>query len=340
MLNLIRSVARAGSSVIFITHRLQEAVDTADSITVLRDGRIADTFPTSGIDARRIIAAMLGRELESFYPDPAVPADEAIMRVTELSGETLNAVSFELIKGEIVGFAGLVGAGHEEVPYLLAGARDAASGNAQMAGDDVLTLSLRARLERGIVLVPGNRHRDGLWMAGTASENITLPQLREFRRPWGLDHAGEHCASRSLMERFGVRPPSPGRMVNEFSGGNQQKIVLAKWLYRHPKVLLLDEPTQGIDAGAKRELLDLMMEIAAGGTSILIASGDYEQLANVCNRVYVIRSGRLVTQLRGEDVTEDRITEQAQAGAPIVTSNATTPSLTRRDPHEKGPFET
>jgi ribose transport system ATP-binding protein len=312
MVELIRTVAQTGSSVVFITHRLAEALDVADAITVLRDGRVADRFAGGEGDQSRVIRAMLGRDLDRFYPEPP-PARRAVrLKVTGLSGGSLEGISFEAREGEVVGVAGLVGAGHESLPYLLSGARPADAGAVSLDGHDLARVSFRDRLARGIVLIPGNRQRDGLWMAARAWENITLSHLPSYRRAWGLQLGKERRASKTLMERLGVRPPAPESLANEFSGGNQQKIVLAKWLYKRPELLLLDEPTQGIDAGAKREILDLVVDLASQGTVVLLSSGDYEQLANVCNRILVVRNGRLAAVLAGDEVTEQRITEEAQ----------------------------
>jgi ribose transport system ATP-binding protein len=184
----------------------------------------------------------------------------------------------------------------------------------RLAGRELNSLSYRERREQGLVLIPGNRPRAGRWMGARAWENITLSHLRKYCRAWGLQLASERASSRALMQRFGVRPPAPELVANQFSGGNQQKLVLAKWLYRRPRVLLLDEPTQGIDAGAKREILDLIIDLAKQGTIVLIASGDYEQLANICTRVLVIRNGQVAAELAGDELTESRITEESQGG--------------------------
>jgi ribose transport system ATP-binding protein len=234
------------------------------------------------------------------------------LKVEDLSGGSLEGISFEARAGDVVGVAGLVGAGHEQLPYLLSGARPANSGSVSLDGRDLAGVSFRDRLARGAVLIPGNRQRDGLWMSARAWENITLSHLPSYRRAWGLQLGKERQSSRTLMERLGVRPPAPEQLANQFSGGNQQKIVLAKWLYKRPELLLLDEPTQGIDAGAKREILDLVVELASEGTVVLVSSGDYEQLANVCNRILVVRGGRLAAELTGDELTEQRITEEAQ----------------------------
>jgi ribose transport system ATP-binding protein len=164
------------------------------------------------------------------------------------------------------------------------------------------------------VLVPANRQRDGLWLRATAAENISLPRMGDHVRRGVLRTASEAARSRDLMERLGVRPPAPDRVVSGFSGGNQQKIVLAKWLQYEPRVLILEEPTQGVDAAAKRELLELVRDAAAGGAGVLVCSSDYEEVANFCQRVLVLSEGRVCAELEGDWATEQLIIEACNAG--------------------------
>jgi ribose transport system ATP-binding protein len=313
VMSLVRAVATKGSSVVFISHRLPEVLSVADRITVLRDGLVADTFSASDGDHRRIIAAMLGRSMEQYYPDRfEAPTIKPVLRVTDLTGGRLERASFSVGSGEIVGFAGLVGMGHEEIPYLLGGNAKATGGRAELDGRNLLDLPLGKRIQLGVILVPGNRQRDGAWPAATAQENIALPRLLRQPAYTPLRLGRERQDAISQMNLFGVRPSLPDRKVNMFSGGNQQKIVLAKWLSMGPRVLLLDEPTQGIDAGAKFEVLRMIIEAAKGGSAVLIFSGDYEQLAHVCNRVLVLAHGRIVAELGGSEVTESAIAHAAQ----------------------------
>lgn len=313
---LMRSVADTGSAVVFISHRLQEIMAVADRITVLRDGKVADTFQASEGNQRRIIAAMLGRNLDQFYPDPVEPVPaEPLLRVRDLAGQRLAGISFDAAPGEIIGFAGLVGMGHEEIPYLLGGVDRPTAGSGELDGTDLLRLPLSSRIEMGITLVPGNRQRDGAWLAATAQENISLPRLG-LGSPWRPLHLhAEYGDAARLMTQFGVRPPMPKYRVAQFSGGNQQRIVLAKWMATNPRVLLLDEPTQGIDAGAKFEILQMISDAANAGTVVLIFSGDYEQLAHICNRVLVLRHGQVTAELTGSDITEPAIAQLAQGEA-------------------------
>lgn len=310
---LMRDVADAGSAVIFISHRLQEVTAVADQITVLRDGKVADRFAGDEADQQRIIDAMLGRKLNAYYPDRTVPTPTAsVLKVRGLTGRRVLSVDFEGAPGEIVGFAGLVGMGHEEIPYLIAGATPASGGSAMFDGIELLGQSASAIIDRGVSLVPGNRQRDGVWTDALARENLALLENRHQLALAPLRLSQERGSALSAMQRFGVRPTEPDHRVGQFSGGNQQKIVLAKWMADSPRVLLLDEPTQGIDAGAKFDVLNMICDAAAKGTVVLVASGDYEQLANICHRVFIVRYGQISAVLVGEHLTSANIARHAQ----------------------------
>jgi ribose transport system ATP-binding protein len=318
---LMRAVARRGSAIVFISHRLSEVLSVADRITVLRDGRVADTFSANQGDHRRIIAAMLGRSLEQYYPERVeARSTDPVLTVTDLAAGVLQGVSFTAYPGEVLGFAGLVGMGHEEIPYLIGGtSKGRGAGQAVLGGRDLLKLPLKERIKLGVVLVPGNRQRDGAWLGATAQENIALPTLARRPMPFPISLSKERRYATTQMSLFGVRPAMPDRKVGLFSGGNQQKIVLAKWMSMSPRVLLLDEPTQGVDAGAKFEVLRIIIDAAKAGAAVLIFSGDYEQLAHVCNRVLVLAHGRVVAELTGPEVSESAIVHAAQGdwGPPL-----------------------
>jgi ribose transport system ATP-binding protein len=315
VVDLMRAVARSGSSVLFISHRLPEVLDVADRITVLRDGTVAAAIDGAVANPESIVAAMLGRRLQQFYPDPAsATSSEVVLDVRDLIGGRLRGVSFALRKGEILGFAGVAGSGHEEIPYLLAGGRRAEGGSASFGDVELVGMEPRELLAHGVILAPGNRQRDGAWVSASARENITLPTLRRYRRWNGVVRSDERRTSRELMVRLTVQPPEPERTFDEFSGGNQQKIVLAKCVSMDPRIFVLDEPTQGVDAGAKRDVLELLVEAADRGAGVVLVSGDYEQLANVANRVLIIRDGVIAGELNGERLTEQAIAELAHGG--------------------------
>jgi ribose transport system ATP-binding protein len=256
---------------------------------------------------------MLGRDLDEFYPPRAeVTRGAPLLTTRGLSGRVVQDVRLVAHAGEVLGVTGLAGMGQQELPQLLAGAQRATAGSVEVDGV-VLDPDPRAAIDAGVALVPGNRQRDGVWLQASATENISLPVLGSFVRSFVLRRRDERHRSRTMMEQFLVRPVRVDRSVASFSGGNQQKIVLAKWMQNDPRVLLLDEPTQGVDAGARREILELVVERAAAGGAVVIFSTDLEQLAAVCNRVLVMFRGQIVRELEGAALTEDALLQACQA---------------------------
>ena len=320
VMRVMRTVAESGSSVIFISHHLHEVVEVADRVVVLRDGRVVADVDAATTTEARIIAHMLGRELGDFYParlDPAGSGDLALV-AEHMTGEIVDDLSFELRHGEILGVTGLAGMGQQELPYLLTGVRTPAAGVARRGDGRVLGRSPAATLRAGVVMVPGNRQRDGVWLDATAAENISLPVLREYYRRGWLNGREESTRAKGLMQMFRVQPPIADQKVSNFSGGNQQKIVLAKWLQGEPDVLLLDEPTQGVDAGARKEILEIVRAATEAGAGVAIFSSDLEQLANVCTRVLVLWRGRASAELVGDEITEDALLRACQGDSTLV----------------------
>ncbi len=311
---IMRAVAARGSAVVFISHRLSEVMAVCDRATVMRDGRTVATVDVADSSPRELIAMMLGRDIGRFYP-PRLdrPPGEVRLAARDLRGRVLDGVDLDLRSGEILGISGLVGQGQDELPYLLAGSAPQAGGVVELDGVPVAPGDAAARLRGGLVLVPANRKRDGVWLEASAAENISLPVLSEHVRAGMLRPRGERDRASDLLHRLGVRPPEPDRTLSRFSGGNQQKVVLAKWLQRDPRVILLEEPTQGVDAGAKREILELLRAAAQDGAAILLCSTDHEEVAHVATRVLVLRDGRVRAELTGDDVNEQAVLEHANA---------------------------
>jgi ribose transport system ATP-binding protein len=329
---LMRSVRKEGASVIFISHRLKEVIDVSDRVSVIRDGRMVSTVEAERATQANLIRLMLGRDLGDFYPSKNPSSErETALRARNITGERVQEFDVDLREGEIVGVTGLAGMGQDELPYLLGGAQRAAKGTIELRGGRIKSPSVSQMLAKGVVLVPANRQRDGVWLSATALENITLPFLGEFFRGLRLRRRAQVRQTAETMVRFGVRPPVPHRVVGSFSGGNQQKIVLAKWLQSSPRVLLLHEPTQGVDAGARKDILQIVKDVASQGAAILVASAEYEQLALVCHRVLILHDGNLVETLAGSEVTEDRILESCHAGG-VQASAVEGASVASRSP--------
>jgi ribose transport system ATP-binding protein len=305
----VRLAKEEGSSVLFVSHRLEEALEISDRVSVLREGRLVATRPTAEFDERSLVAAILGRDLGELYPDvehrPAAP----VLEVRGLTGAVASDVSFQLRKSEILGLTGLVGAGHDEVPYLVAGAQPAASGEVAVRGRTLAPRTPTAAVRAGIAFLPADRQRLAGIPRATVRENVTLPTLTSYRRVRGLDRGRERREASAVLERLHVQPRDPERPLEQLSGGNQQKALLGRWLKMRPSVLLLHEPTQGVDVGSRQAIFRILQTTAAEGASILYSSAEYEDLSRLCDRVLVFRRGRVVRELAGAGLTHDAIVD-------------------------------
>jgi ribose transport system ATP-binding protein len=335
LFSAIREVARAGTAVIFVSHRLDEIRILTDRVSVLRDGELIGTVDTFDIAEAELISMMLGRSLDDLYPDPHAGETDTWMAVERLSGTTAKDVSLDLRRGEILGLTGLIGMGHEEVPYLLVGAEPATSGTIRSDRRtlDVKRMTPRAARELGMALLPADRqHASGVGGL-TVAENVSLPVLGTYFCGGRLRHRRRDAAVARLLAAYGVRPARPDAKLGELSGGNQQKALLAKWLQRAPELLLVHEPTLGVDVGAKKEVFAQIRAVASGGSCVVISSTEYEDLAHLCTRVVVFRQGRVVAVLSGQELSEERIVERCYRTS--VRSGATTSD----GQHEQATYE-
>ncbi|HEX2097315.1 MAG TPA: sugar ABC transporter ATP-binding protein [Solirubrobacterales bacterium] len=310
----VREVTARGCGVLFVSHRLDEVLSICDRVTILRDGRKIDTTEVAGSSEAKLMAMIVGRELERLEERAPTSRDESVLAVRDLTGKVARGVSFDLNRGEIVGLTGLVGMGHDEVPYLLTGAFPPRAGAISLAGEPIAPTPRRAA-RAGMVLLPANRAEQSGIGSATLRENVSLPVLGGYYGRGWLDQRRERSDVQSLVERFGVRPPQPDRPFSTFSGGNQQKALLAKWLQLMPRVLILHEPTHGVDVGAKRDVIEQISSAAAAGVSVLVVSSEAEDLVKMCERVHVFNDGAIVSTLSGEEVTEERIIERCYATA-------------------------
>ncbi|WP_395107960.1 sugar ABC transporter ATP-binding protein [Actinomadura sp. SCN-SB] len=301
---VLRALAEHGTSIIFVSHRLDEVLALCHRVAVLRGGALAGVVDAEGRTERDLLELMLGRPAEELYPDTAPPSGEPLLEVDGLAGGGLAGLSFTARPGEIVGFAGLPGSGYDEVPYLLTGARPATAGRITLAGRTVPApgLTPRTGIALGMALLPADRAAAGHAASLTVAENMTLPTLPAFTALRTLVlRARERRAVIEQAERFGIVPPRPGLAMRYLSGGNQQKVLLAKWMLGEPRVLALHEPTQGVDVGAKREVFAHLSTAADAGAAVLLSSVEHEDLAHLCTRVHVFRAGRCVQVIeRGE----------------------------------------
>jgi ribose transport system ATP-binding protein len=312
LFSAVRRVAASGFGVLLVTHRLEEVRAITNHVTVLRDGAAVQTAPTNSLSEDQLIELILGRTLSGFYPTPHSSEEKVVLSVEGLVAPGIADVSFNLRHGEILGLTGLLGMGYERVPYALIGSERATAGTINLKGRKLPAAKMTPpqALATGVVLLPGNRLRAGGLGVATVAENMTLPTVDRYVRHGILNHRRERSAVRILAERFHVRPPEPDRPFRTLSGGNQQKALVAKWFETHPSVFLLHEPTQGVDVGAKPEIFAHMRRAVETGTSLIVASTEYEDLAHLCNRVLVFRNGRIVAELHGASLTHQRIVEQ------------------------------
>ncbi|WP_082310567.1 sugar ABC transporter ATP-binding protein [Nonomuraea sp. SBT364] len=313
---LFGAVARLreeGRSVVYVTHRLEELYEICDRVTVLRDGRVVHTGPLAGLDRRRLVSLMLGRP---FHPQPApavtgepdVPADLPVLEAEGLTRHhVLDGVSLAMRAGEVVGLGGLLGAGRSETARAIAGALRVDAGQLTVSGTALRKWSIRNAVRAGIGLVPENRKTEGIVPTLSVRDNIALAALPRLSRVGIVSDARIDGIVATFMKRLGIKAVSPHQPAGELSGGNQQKVLLARWLAMHPKVLLLDEPTRGVDVATKLEMQSLLDELAVDGLAILLISSDVAELVENCDSVVVLRDGAITERLSGPEVTEDRL---------------------------------
>jgi ribose transport system ATP-binding protein len=315
---LVREAAAAGASILFVSHDLDEVREITDRVTVLRDGAVVGTVVTPETSEAAFVEMIIGRRLAALADVEHVDlsAQRVGAAVDGLTGPSVNDVSFQMHEGEVVGLTGLVGSGFDEVPYLLFGARSAAAGRLTLDSRtyELMRLTPPAAIEAGIALIPADRPNDGSVGSLPVDENVALPVLDRHFNGVALDRRRMRRATAALMREFDVRPADPTLPYGALSGGNQQKALLAKWFQTDPRLLLLDEPTQGVDVGARLQIFELIRATARErGVNVLCASSDYEQLASLCDRVIVFGRGRVWRQLVGPEITKDRIIEQCYA---------------------------
>jgi ribose transport system ATP-binding protein len=326
---LIERVKLAGFGVLFVSHDLDEVLTITDQVTVLRDGRVAGGGRTSALGKDALVEMIVGRRIERRAPAASASADgPKLAAIRDLRGPGVRDASFNVARGEILGMTGLIGSGFAEVGALLAGALPARTGTLRIAQTelpvaaalDIPGLTARRAIAAGIAYVPADRLRTGCVGELTVAENIGLPVLDRLTRGGMLaPHAlAEHAGA--LCRRFDVRPPDPSLRFDALSGGNQQKALLAKWLQLSPRLLVLEEPTQGVDVGAREQIFAAIRAWAADGAGVLCLSSDHEQLAMLCQRVLIFRRGRISAELAGADVTEERMAHECfgQAAGPSV----------------------
>ena len=318
LFSLVRDAAAAGTSVLFVSHDLDEVREITDRVTVLRDGSNAGTVATAETSEQQFVELIIGRRLAALpeLQHADLTEKRVSVRVGHLSGASVADVAFEMHEGEVVGLTGLIGSGFEEVPHLLFGARRARSGTLSIDDGtiDLTRLSPAVAVRAGLALIPADRKTDGSVATLSVEANVALSVIGRYHNGLYLDRRRMRRDAAALLREFDVRPADPSMPYGALSGGNQQKALLAKWLQTDPRLLLLDEPTQGVDVGARQQIYELIRTAAQDrGMHVVCASSDYEQLAALCDRVIVFGRGRIWRELAGAEVTKERIIEQSYA---------------------------
>ena len=319
---LMRRIVAEGSGVVFISHDIDEVLEITDRITVLRDGAVVGTRTTREVTHGDIVELIVGRRLAATRRAPAqANAHDPFAEVADLAGHSVRPARFVVGRGEVLGLTGLIGSGYAEIPYLLFGARRGA-GRLSLAGqaDDLAAMTPRRALARGMALLPGDRQGASGIDALPVVDNVFLPDLTRFLHGLRLQRGAMLREAAALGVRYQVQPNDPALPLSALSGGNAQKVLLARWMNRAPRLLLLDEPTQGVDVGTRQQIFAALRAAAAGGMSVVCASSDAEQLAEICDRVLVFARGRIVAELSGAAVAKDAIAEACYATAPLAAA--------------------
>ena len=317
LFSLMRSLKTQGISIIFISHKLEEIVQIADRITVLRDGSLVGSAPVGDLTPNQIVTMMVGRELGEMYPKQEVVRQEVVLSVRNLRrGKDLRGVSFELHSGEILGLAGLVGSGRTYVARAIFGVDSLEGGEFRLDGHPVRIRSPQEAISLGIGFLPEDRKAQGVLLGLPVSSNIAITRMGNVSRLGVIVFRRLKELALEFVQKLSIRTPSISQLVRNLSGGNQQKVVLAKWLALRPRVLILDEPTRGIDVGAKAEIHTLMNQMAKDGVGILMISSDLPEVLGVSDRILVMHEGVIAGEFSRQEASPDKIMLCATGGKP------------------------
>lgn len=319
----VRSLKETGTAIIYISHKMDEIFEIADSVTVMRDGCHVVTKPLSKISYEEIIQSMVGHKIEDYYPDYRAVPGKTLLEVRHLTTEKVEDITFSVAEGEILGLIGLMGAGRTELANALFGIDHVESGEIFIDGKKDMIKSTGQAIDRGIVLVPEDRKTSGLFLENTIAFNMTITVMKEFIKGIFVDQKKEKSILDEYIGQLEIKMANTEQLAGELSGGNQQKIVISKWLAAHPRILILDEPTRGVDVGAKSDIYHLICDIARQGVAIILISSELPEVMNMSTRIGVMCEGQLVRIFEPdkEKVTQEIIMHYATGGFKHETYN-------------------
>ena len=302
LLAALKRYAAAGRSILYVSHRLDEILSLSDRVTALRDGRTVGTYPTEELDEDRLIELIVGRRLDSVFPTRTVSVDKqpSVLEVENLKVGPVTDLSFTAAGGEIVGIAGLLGSGRSEVLRAIYGDLKAEAGTVRVSGRDATTMRPGRAVRMGMALVPEDRADSAAFLDLSITANILMPKLRSYWKAFWLRDRRMRTDAESLVSKFLVKTAAESSLLNTLSGGNQQKVIVARWLQDRPRLILLDEPTQGVDVGARAEIYRFVNGAAEEGASVVLVASDLDELAHVADRVIVLRGGRATREVAGD----------------------------------------
>lgn len=332
LFTLIRSIAKMGSGVIFISHDIDEVMQITDRVTVLRDGAVAGELKTATASHAQIVEMIVGRELARLPPVSHAKRIErpVFARFNNVSANRLKPANIVIGRGEILGLTGLIGSGYEEIPYLVYGARPCRSGSLSLGNDPGMPLAdmtPRRAMDLGFALLPGDRQGASGVDSLPIVDNMFLPDIGRFFRGGRMRNTAMVKEARDLGAAFEVRPNDPHLRLSALSGGNAQKVLVARWMNRKPALLLLDEPTQGVDVGTRQQIFSTLKAAADKGASVICASSDADQLAEICDRVLIFAKGEICAELTGANLTKDHITEACYASMSLGVADTPNSSM-------------
>ena len=309
LLGALRRYAAAGQTILYVTHRLEEVLQIADRATVFRDGRVVGTAERDELTHDALVEVIMGRRVEQILSrSHGRIAGEVLVRLRQVSAGSVRSASFEAHRGEIVGIAGLLGSGRSTILRALFGSVPLAAGSIELEGREVRFDEPRAAIAAGVAYVPEDRLGEAAFPDLSVLVNLGMATTTRYFRGVRMRHRAERRDAQELLDAYSIKTASLDAPFSAMSGGNQQKVVLARWMRRKPKLLLLDEPTQGVDVGARAEIWQLVRKAVDAGAAALVVSSDYDELARVCDRAVVLRNGCVAAELHGEDLTEEHLT--------------------------------